>query len=123
MFKFVTLYRRVDDEMALEAFFSGTHLPLAEKLPYLAKREVSRISRKPGGGESRFHLMFELYFDTEIHFQKAISSEIGIELITALKPWADAKIITWFFSDSFAEDMEMAGLQEPEKAEPESDDE
>ena len=125
MFKFVTLYRRVDDEMALEGFFSGTHLPLAEKLPYLAKREVSRISRKPGGGESRFHLMFELYFDTEIHFQKAISSEIGIELITALKPWADAKIITWFFSDSFEEDMEMIGLppSAPEKAKPENDDE
>ncbi len=105
MFKFVTLYRRVDDEMALEAFFSTTHLPLAEKLPHLVKREVSRINRKPGGGESRFHLMFELYFDSESQFQQAMSSETGVALIQALKPWADAKIITWFFSDSFEEGM------------------
>ena len=63
MFKFVTIYRRVDDDNALEMFFSSTHLPLAEQLPGLLKSEVSRISGKPGG-PSRYHLMYELYFET-----------------------------------------------------------
>ena len=105
MYKFVTLYRRVDDEDALEAFFSQTHLPLAEQLPGLARREVSRISHKPGGGESRFHLMFELYFDSRISFEAAMVTPIGVQLIAALTPWAEAKIITWFFADSFLEGM------------------
>jgi len=104
MYKFVTLYRRVDDEAALETFFSQTHLPLAEQLPGLARREVSRISHKPGG-ESRFHLMFELYFDSRLSFEAAMATPIGVQLIAALTPWAEAKIITWFFADSFLEDM------------------
>lgn len=104
MFKFVTIYRRVDDEEALETFFSQTHLPLAESLPNLVKRELSRVNRKPGG-ESRFHLMFELYFESETVFQEAMLTEGGVQLIAALKPWADAKIITWFFTESFEEDI------------------
>jgi len=104
MYKFVTLYRRVDDEVALEEFFSQTHLPLAEQLPGLLSREVSRISHKPGG-ESRYHLMFEQYFDSRISFEAAMATPIGVQLIAALTPWAEAKIITWFFADSFLEDM------------------
>lgn len=104
MFKFTTIYRKVDDEEKLEDFFSGTHLPLAEALPNLRKREISRVLRKPGGA-SRFYLMFELYFDSEEDFQMAIATETGGQLIQALKPWADAKIITWYFSDSFEEDI------------------
>lgn len=104
MFKFVTLYRRVDDEQQLETFFSGSHLPLAEQLPNLLKREVSRVTRKPGG-ESRFHLMFELYFESQERFQQAMLSPPGMELIQLLKPWADAKIITWFFTDTFEEEI------------------
>jgi len=103
VFKFVTIYRIVDDEMALEEFFSGTHLPLAEQLPGLYKTEVSRITGKPGGA-SRFHLMYELYFATEQDFEAALISAPGTELMLALKPWADAKIISWFYSHSFSEE-------------------
>lgn len=102
MFKFTTVYRKVDDEQKLEAFFSDTHLPLAEQLPHLYKREVSRIIRKPGG-QSRYHLMVELYFESEATFQQAIASETGLQLIQALEPWAEARLITWFFAESFEE--------------------
>ncbi len=105
MYKFVTLYRRVDDEQMLEDFFSQTHLPLAEKLPSLIQSEVSRISQKPGG-ESRFHMMYELYFESKESFEVAMATPIGIKLIQALKPWSEAKIITWFFADAFAEEVD-----------------
>lgn len=101
-FKFTTIYRKVDDEEKLETFFSGTHLPLAESLPNLSKREVSRVLRKPGG-QSRYYLMMELYFDSELAFQQAMSSEVGVQLVQALAPWAEAKLITWFFAESFEE--------------------
>ena len=41
----------------------------------------------------------------EAAFQEAMSSEIGIQLIHALKPWSEAKIITWFFSEAFEESI------------------
>jgi len=106
VFKFVTIYRRVDDEELLEAFFAETHLRLAEQLSGLVKSEVSRVTGKPGG-ESRFHLMYELYFETEEEFRSAILSEPGAQLVQALKAWTDARIISWFFSESFEEE---AGL-------------
>ncbi len=102
MFKFVTIYRRVDDESALESFFSSTHLQLAEQLPGLLKSEVSRIRGKPGG-PSRFHLMYELYFESDQHFFEALGSDAGTQLMAALKEWSDAKLITWFYCDAFEE--------------------
>ena len=102
MFKFVTIYRRVDDESALESFFSSTHLPLAERLPGLLKSEVGRVTGKPGG-ESRFHLMYELYFDSSERFFQALGSEAGQEMMAALKEWSDARLVTWFYCDSFEE--------------------
>ena len=102
MFKFVTIYRRVDDEMAVEDFFSQTHLPLAEQLQGLRKSEVSRVKGKPGG-QSRFMLMYELYFDDEASYQAALMTETGAALVQALKPWGDAKIITWFYAESWEE--------------------
>lgn len=114
-FKLVTLYRRVDDEQALETFFSGTHLPLAERLPGLVKSEVSRIGGKPGG-ESRFHLMYELYFESRDAYTRALKSEPGRALLQALAPWEEARIITWFHSVSYEETAGGAddGAQEDE---------
>ena len=110
MFKFVTIYRRVDDEDALENFFSSTHLPLAEQLPGLLKSEVSRIVGKPGG-ESRFHLMYELYFQSQDVFYKALGSDAGRELMSELKRWNDALLITWFYSQSWQEDAKQEILE------------
>ena len=102
MFKFVTMYRKVDDEPALEAFFSETHLPQAEQLPGLVKSEVGRVTGKPGG-QSRFHLVYELYFATQDDFYRALASEPGRSLMAALTPWANEKLITWFYADCFEE--------------------
>lgn len=102
MFKFTTIYHRVDDENALEAFFSSVHMPTAEKLTGLVKSEVSRVTGKPGG-ESRYHLMYEIYFDSADSFHRALVTQEGIALLQAIKPWGDAKIITWFYADSWEE--------------------
>ncbi|MFN2136725.1 MAG: EthD family reductase [Candidatus Promineifilaceae bacterium] len=102
MFKFTTLYYRVDDEDKLEAFFSKTHLPLAEQLPALVKSEVSRIKGKPGG-ESRFHMAYSLYFATEESYQLSMLSDVGVKLVQALLPWEEARLITWYYADVFEE--------------------
>ena len=111
MYKFTTLYRQVDDPDALEQFFSSTHLPLAEQLPYLIKSEVSRINHKPGG-QSRFTLMYELYFESEEALQRAFATAVGVQLIRALQPWADARILTWFYADVYEEHLRKLDEEE-----------
>jgi uncharacterized protein (TIGR02118 family) len=111
MFKFTTIYRQVDDPDALERFFSETNLPLAEQLPGLFKSEVSRVSGKPGG-QSRFYLAYELYFESERDFRRALESEPGEKLMRALMPWADARLITWFYADAFEEEVKRDVAQE-----------
>ncbi len=102
MYKFVTIFRRVDDETSVDTFFSETQLQLSEKLDGLLKSEVSRVVGKPGG-ESRHLLMYELYFESEESFHAAMVTETGLALMQALKPWSDAKIITWFYAEAFEE--------------------
>ncbi|MFT7584859.1 MAG: hypothetical protein ACI9EW_001282 [Cellvibrionaceae bacterium] len=104
MFKFVTIYRQVDDPDAINQFFSDIHLPLAEQLPGLVKTEVSWVKGKPGG-QSRFYLMYELYFESEEMWRASLASEPGVGMIKALKPWGDQKILTWFFSETYEEDV------------------
>lgn len=108
MFQFTTLYYRVDDEQALEDFFSSTHLQLAEQLPGLVKSEVSRVSGQPGG-ESRFHMAYSLYFASEQSFYMSLASDPGIKLMDALKPWADARLIVWYYAEAFEEYVKSRG--------------
>jgi uncharacterized protein (TIGR02118 family) len=104
LFKFVTIYRKVDESEKLEAFFSATHLPLAEQLPGLRKSEVSRIIGRPGG-ESRYLLMYELYFDSRAAFDAALlGSEAGQQLLHALRLWHENHLLTWFYAESFEEE-------------------
>lgn len=108
MFQFTTLYYRVDNEETLEDFFSSTHLQLAEQLPGLVKSEVSRISGQPGG-DSRFHMAYSLYFSTEKSFFMSLASDPGIKLMQALKPWADARLIVWYYAEAFEEIVKSRG--------------
>jgi uncharacterized protein (TIGR02118 family) len=111
MYKLTTIYRQVDDPHILEHFFSTTNLPLAEQLPGLIKSEVSRINHKPGG-QSRFTLMYELYFESKEALQAAFASAVGVQLIRALQPWADARIITWFYADVYEESLHETDEEE-----------
>ncbi|PID87240.1 MAG: ethyl tert-butyl ether degradation protein EthD [Chloroflexi bacterium] len=105
-FKLTTLYRQVDDLGKLDEFFHNTHLPLAEQLPGLLKSEVTRIDGKPGSLQSRFYLMYELYFASSAAYMEAFATETGLALVQALMPWAEAKLVTWFYGESFEETNE-----------------
>jgi len=104
MHKFTVLYYRVDDETALEEFFSGTHLPLLESLPGLRAVEVSRVLGQPLG-QSRFTLTVEAMFDSRAALEAALSTAAGMTLMNALRPWAEARLITWYYADTFSSDQ------------------
>ena len=37
-------------------------------------------------------------------FERALATETGVRLMQALKLWADAKLITWFYSTAYEEE-------------------
>lgn len=103
MFKFVVIYYRVDDESALEEFFTNTHLPLVEATPGLRRLEISRVTTQPFG-RSRFYLMVEAYFDSEAAMREGLVSQPGLAMMNALRPWSENKLIAWFYADAFSEE-------------------
>ena len=76
MVKLVALYRKPVDVEAFETHYRDIHAPLARKMPGLKKLEVSRFTGSPGG-EPKFYMMAELYFDTKDEMMAALNSEEG----------------------------------------------
>lgn len=76
MVKLVALYRKPTDIQAFEKHYNEIHAPLAKKMPGLRKLEVSHMTGSPGG-EPKFYMMAELYFDNKDAMMAALSSPEG----------------------------------------------
>ena len=76
MVKLVALYKKPADIAAFDKHYQEIHTPLAKKMPGLRKLEVCRFTGSPGG-EAKFHLMAEMYFDNAEAMKAALSSPEG----------------------------------------------
>ncbi|MEK7710987.1 MAG: EthD family reductase [Planctomycetota bacterium] len=74
--KLVALYKKPADIAAFEKHYKEIHAPLAKKMPGLQKLEVAHMTGSPGG-EPKFYMMAELYFDTGDALKTALSSPEG----------------------------------------------
>jgi len=74
--KLVALYKKPADVAAFEQHYTEIHAPLAKKMPGLRKLEVCRFTGSPGG-EAKFHLMAEMYFDNHEAMKAALASPEG----------------------------------------------
>ncbi len=76
MVKLVALYKKPADVGAFEKHYTEIHAPLAVKMPGLRRMEVCRFTGSPGG-EARFYMMAEMYFDSHEAMKAALSSPEG----------------------------------------------
>ena len=76
MVKLVALYKKPADLAAFEKHYTEIHTPLAKKMPGLRKLELCRFTGSPGG-EAKFYLMAEMYFDTKEAMMAALGSPEG----------------------------------------------
>lgn len=76
MVKLVAIYKQPPDKDKFDNHYNNIHTPLAKKIPGLRKLEVSRYFGSPTG-ESRYHLMAEMYFDDKEAMFAALQSEEG----------------------------------------------
>ncbi len=76
MVKLIALYKSPPDKAEFDDHYNNIHAPLAKKMPGLRKLEVARTFGAPGG-EAKFYLVAQLYFDNKESMFAALKSEAG----------------------------------------------
>ena len=97
MVKLVALYRKPADTADFDKHYFDVHIPLVQKFPGLRKLEVTRVTGAPIG-ESKFHLVAEMYFDTRESMDAALASPEGKAVTRDILSFA-ADVITVFHGE------------------------
>lgn len=95
MIKLIALYRKPADTAAFDKHYDEVHTPLVKKYPGLRNLEITRITGAPIG-ETKFHLMCEMYWDDKEAMEKALGSPEGRAVTKDLMSFA-ADTVTVFF--------------------------
>lgn len=64
MVKVIALYKHPEDKAKFDEHYFGTHAPITKKIPGLRKMEVTKVTGSPMGGEGKYYLMCEMYYDS-----------------------------------------------------------
>jgi uncharacterized protein (TIGR02118 family) len=88
MMKVTVLYGPPTDPAAFEDHYANTHVPLAAKMPDVARFEASRVVAAPGSDEAPYHRIAELWFDSQDAMQASMSSPEGQETVSDIANFA-----------------------------------
>ncbi len=77
MLKLTVLYGHPADRVAFERYYAETHLPIAGKMPYVARLELTKFFPNPDGTASDYYRMAEVYFHSPQEMQGALGSPEG----------------------------------------------
>jgi uncharacterized protein (TIGR02118 family) len=94
MVKLIALYKRPPEPEEFDKHYDAVHIPLVRKYPGLRKLEVTRITGAPIG-ETKFHVMSEMYFDSREAMDAALSSQEGKAVARDLLSFAAPLIIVF----------------------------
>ena len=97
MTKLVALYRKAADPAEFDKHYFDIHTPLVKKYPGLRKLEITHVTGAPIG-ETKFHLMCEMYFDTKDAMDAALASPEGKAVARDLMSFA-ADVVTVFIGE------------------------
>jgi uncharacterized protein (TIGR02118 family) len=88
MIKVSVLYGPPTDPEAFEHHYTNTHLPLAAKMPGVARFEASRVIGTPDGSEPPYYRMAELWFESQEAMQQSMESPEGQETVADIGNFA-----------------------------------
>ena len=92
MARLVALYKKPADAAAFDNHYFGTHVPIAKAVPGLRNYEVSDGPVGTPAGESPYHLVALLTFDSPQAIQQAIGSPQGQAAVGDLANFAQAGV-------------------------------
>jgi uncharacterized protein (TIGR02118 family) len=92
MAQLIALYKKPADAAAFDAYYYGTHVPLANTVPGLRRYQVSSGAIAGGQGETGLHLVAVLNFDSMAAIQQALGSPEGQATAADLANFAQAGV-------------------------------
>jgi uncharacterized protein (TIGR02118 family) len=92
MAKLIALYKKPADVAAFEKYYYSTHVPIAKKVPGLRSYEVSTGPVASGAGESPYHLVAILGFESLAAIQSALGTPEGQATAADLGQFAQAGV-------------------------------
>ena len=90
--KLSVLYGHPADPAAFEAYYLGTHLPLAAATPGLGRTELALCLPGPDGTPPPFHRLFEAWFDSEEHLAQVSGSDTWRRVVDDLPNFASGGV-------------------------------
>ena len=92
MAKLVALYKKPQDTAAFDRHYSSVHLPLARKIPTMLSYEISTGPVTTAAGESPYHLVAILEFESMNAIQQALGTPEGQATAADLDNFAQAGV-------------------------------
>jgi uncharacterized protein (TIGR02118 family) len=92
MAQVIALYKKPADPAAFDAYYHGTHVPIAKTLPGLRSYRISSGAVAGGAGETGLHLVALLEFDSMAAIQTALGSPQGAATAADLANFAQAGV-------------------------------
>ncbi|MFG6115905.1 EthD family reductase [Thalassobacillus cyri] len=77
MVKMIALYKHPEDKEKFDEHYFNTHAPITAKIPGLREMKVTRVTGSPMGGEGKYYLMCEMYYDSYDALQEAMKTDEG----------------------------------------------
>lgn len=77
MVKLIALYKHPENKEEFDEHYFNVHGPITEKIPGLRKMEVTKIVGSPMGGEGKYYLLCEMYYDDHEALKKGLKSAEG----------------------------------------------
>ncbi|KGP91882.1 ethyl tert-butyl ether degradation protein EthD [Pontibacillus chungwhensis BH030062] len=75
MVKMIALYKHPEDKEAFDEHYWNTHSPITAKIPGLRDMKVTKIVGSPMGGEGKYYLMCEMYYDSHEALKTAMKTD------------------------------------------------
>lgn len=92
MAQLMALYKTPSDKAAFDAHYTSTHAPLAKKIPGLKRYEISTGPVTMAQGESPYHLVALLEFDSLDAIHSGLASPEGQATAADLANFAQAGV-------------------------------
>lgn len=92
MAQLIALYKKPADVAAFDKHYQATHVPTAKRLPGLRRYEVSTGPVTAGQGDSPYHLVAVLSFDSLAAIRSALASAEGQATAADLGNFAQAGV-------------------------------
>jgi uncharacterized protein (TIGR02118 family) len=92
MAQLIALYNKPADAAAFDAYYHGTHVPLAKTIPGLRGYSISNGAVGSATGDAGLHLVAVLEFDSLAAIQAALASPQGVAAAADLAHFAQAGV-------------------------------